>query len=71
MNVAGEQQFLVAAKLLLKFFPVFPELHVELSGKFREALRKPLVVIALPADAVSVEKVPCLCFAGKYRAMDL
>jgi len=60
MNVAGVQQFLVAAKLLLKFFPVFPELHAELSGEFREALRKPLVVITLPADAVAVEKVPCL-----------
>src|SRR6266849_7499694 len=52
VNGAGVKQFLVPAELFLKLFPVFPELHVELAGKFRESFGKPLVVITLPADAV-------------------
>src|SRR5579885_3347546 len=63
------QQFLLAFPTVQVFLHVFAVLHVKIAGKLGESLRKPLVVVALPADTMSPPLVRAFVPAKEIRQL--
>src|SRR5712692_383123 len=70
-GIGHVQEFLVFPKLIQEFLLILAVLHVELSGKFRESFGEPLVMVTLPAYAMTPPLVGALVPAKEIRQADL